>query len=108
MTGNIVRPGSGRAKGCQSSAGRTFVVSQGQQPHERIAAALTEQDQRQRCGGSGRGTGTTQRFLLKVKDESGLHLAGFHFVDRGVDVLETAPLVDHVGLACRVQFDPTS
>jgi hypothetical protein len=38
MVSSIVRSVSGRAKGCQSSTGRTFVLSQWQQPHERIAA----------------------------------------------------------------------
>ena len=38
MVGNIVRSGSGRTKGYQSSVGRTFVLSKWQEPHERIAA----------------------------------------------------------------------
>lgn len=43
MVGNIVRSGSGRTKGCQSSVGRTFVLSRSQKLHQRLAAPLTEQ-----------------------------------------------------------------
>ena len=38
MVSHIVRSVRGRAKGCQSSVGRTFVLSKWQEPHERIAA----------------------------------------------------------------------
>ena len=43
MVGNIVRSGSGRTKGYQSSVGRTFVLSRSQELHERLAAPLTDQ-----------------------------------------------------------------
>jgi hypothetical protein len=59
--------------------------------------------------------GTTQQFLCEIEDKPGLHLPGLHLVDRGIDVLELAPLVDHFGLpsassskiACRSVLVPT-
>jgi hypothetical protein len=33
--------------------------------------------------------------LLKVEDEPGFDLPGLHFVNRGVDLLELATLIDH-------------
>jgi hypothetical protein len=63
-------------------------------PHERLATPLTEHDQQRITPWSGPGGGTIRRFLLEVEDEPGLHLPGLHFMDRGVDVLEVAPLVD--------------
>ena len=71
--------------------------------HEHFASALTRNPVNSN-GGSGPGAGQS-RSLPEVEHESGFDLAGFHFVNGGVDVLELAPLVDDLGLSRSVQLE---
>ena len=71
--------------------------------HTRALVPLTGRDQRQPRVDQVKGA--QPGLLLEVEDEPGLHLPGFHLVDRGVDVLELAPLVDDLSLPCGVQLE---